>query len=149
MKKMIYGFLLWFVALFGVMTVSPVALATDDSKGAGTETKDIWAAGFNDTTNDTPFLSGKGMLIAWADITTWSDLLDSIKKFINWMLGLLATIALVICLYAGFKMVTSAGDEGKYKEGIEMMKKAGIGLVVIGLAWMIVSVVMWLIGNLT
>ena len=65
------------------------------------------------------------------------------------MLGLLATIALVICLYAGFKMVTSAGDEGKYKEGIEMMKKAGIWLVVIGLAWMIVSVVMWLIGNLT
>ncbi|MCR5411485.1 MAG: hypothetical protein K6E76_00410 [Patescibacteria group bacterium] len=46
-------------------------------------------------------------------------------------------------------MVTSSGDEAKYKEGIEMMKKAGIGLVVIGLAWMIVSVVMWLIGSLT
>ena len=142
MKKMIYGFLLWFIALFGVMAVSPVALAE----------KTWWAAGFNDLkTWSNPFLDGSGssMWIAWNNTAEWAGLLDAVKTFINWMLGLLATIALVICLYAGFKMVTSAGDEGKYKEGIEMMKKAGIWLVVIWLAWMIVSVVMWLIGNLT
>ena len=141
MKKMIYGFLLWFIALFGVMTVSPVALADNT----------WWAAGFDTKDTENSFLNGSGGAhwIAWASKAEWSGLLDSVKKFINWMLGLLATIALVICLYAGFKMVTSAGDEGKYKEGIEMMKKAGIWLVVIWLARMIVSVVMWLIGNLT
>ncbi|MDR2415782.1 MAG: pilin [Candidatus Peribacteria bacterium] len=75
-------------------------------------------------------------------------LITSAKNFINWMLGMLATIALVICLYAGFLMVTSAGDEKKYSKGMDILKKAGIGLVIIGLAWLIVSVVFWLIKNL-
>ena len=46
-------------------------------------------------------------------------------------------------------MVTSAGEEKKYEQGMNILKKAGIGLIIIGLAWLIVSVVMWLIGNLT
>jgi hypothetical protein len=62
---------------------------------------------------------------------------------------MLATVALVICLYAGFLMVTSAGDEAKYKKGMDILKRAGIGLIIIGLAWLIVSVVFWLIGNMT
>jgi preprotein translocase subunit Sss1 len=45
-------------------------------------------------------------------------------------------------------MVTSAGDEKKYSKGMDILKKAGIGLVIIGLAWLIVSVVFWLIKNL-
>jgi len=65
------------------------------------------------------------------------------------MLGMLATIALVICLYAGFLMVTAAGDDTKYKKGLDILKKSGIGLIVIGLSWMIVSLVMWVIGNMT
>ena len=143
MKKMIYGFLLWFVALFGVMSVSPVALADTG----------WWAApvGYKDTTEvkSNPMLAWSWNGVAWAGTSSDDGLLNVIKNFINWTLWMLATIALVICLYAGFKMVTSAGDEGKYKEGIEMMKKAGIGLVIIGLAWMIVSVVMWLLNALT
>ncbi|MDR2415784.1 MAG: pilin [Candidatus Peribacteria bacterium] len=75
--------------------------------------------------------------------------MNSIKSFINWVLGMLATVALVICLYAGFLMVTSAGDEAKYKKGMDILKRAGIGLIIIGLAWLIVSVVFWLIGNMT
>jgi hypothetical protein len=58
---------------------------------------------------------------------------------------MLATIALVICLWAGFQMVTAAGDDGKYKKGITILKQAGIGLVIIGLAWLIVSVIFWLV----
>ena len=81
--------------------------------------------------------------------TQGSKLIDSIKSFINWMLGMLATIALVICLYAGFLMVTAAGDDTKYKKGLDILKKSGIGLIVIGLSWMIVSLVMWVIGNMT
>jgi len=40
--------------------------------------------------------------------------LDSIKKFINWALGMLATVALVICLYAGVKMMTAGGNQSQY-----------------------------------
>ena len=147
MKKMIYGFLLWFIALFGVVTVSPVALAdeTNPDLNWGKAEDDKWWWEWNGS-----MTGWKAFGIANAkDDQAGDSLLTAATKFINFMLWLLASIALVICLYAGFKMVTSAGDEGKYKEGIEMMKKAGIGLVVIGLAWMIVKVVMWIITNLT
>ena len=70
-----------------------------------------------------------------------AKLLDTIKKFINWTLWMLATIALVICLYAWFKMLTAWSDDGKYKDGFK--------LLIIGLSWMIVSFIMWIIQNLT
>jgi hypothetical protein len=64
--------------------------------------------------------------------TEGSKILDSIQKFINWALGMLATVALVLCLWGGFKMMTAGGDDGKYTEGTNILKKAAIGLVVIG-----------------
>jgi hypothetical protein len=47
------------------------------------------------------------------------------------MLGMLATIALVLVLWAGFQMVTAAGDDAKYKKGMTILKQAGIGLVIV------------------
>ena len=44
-----------------------------------------------------------------------SNLLTTIKETIKWILGILATIAVCICLYAGFIMMTSAGDEKNMK----------------------------------
>ena len=78
-----------------------------------------------------------------------AQLLDAAKKFINWMLWMLATIALVICLYAWFKMLTAWSDDGKYKEGFKLIKNAWLGLLIIGLSWMIVRFIMWIIQNLT
>ncbi len=91
--------------------------------------------------------------VPWAKSaeTDWNNgkLIDVIKKFINIMLWSLATIALVICLYAGFKMVTAWSDDGKYKDGFKLIKNAWLGLLIIGLSWMIVSFIMWVIQNLT
>ncbi|MDR0281884.1 MAG: hypothetical protein LBI53_00745 [Candidatus Peribacteria bacterium] len=72
--------------------------------------------------------------------------MDTAKKTVNWLLGMLATIALVICLYGGFLMVTAAGNDSNYKKGITILKQAAIGLAIIGLAWLIVSVVFWLVA---
>ena len=76
-----------------------------------------------------------------------SNLITIIKSFINWILGLLSLIALVISLYGGFKMVTAAGDDAKYKDGFKILKQAAIGLIVIGLSWIFVSTIFWLIGG--
>ena len=86
-----------------------------------------------------------------AEDETWhsADLLNIIRNFINWTLWMLATIALVICLYAWFKMLTAWSDDGKYKDGFKLIKNAWLGLLIIGLSWMIVSFIMWVIQNLT
>jgi hypothetical protein len=92
-------------------------------------------AQFADTTAVEKYLGNSGIAGTNDPSKTGSALLDTIKKFINWMLGMLATIALVICLYAGFLMTTAAGDDGKYKKGMTILKQAAIGLVIIGLSW--------------
>ena len=79
----------------------------------------------------------------------WAAFLDTIKNAINWILGILATIALVVCLYGGFLMVTAAGDEKKYQKWLSVLKYAAIGLAIIGLSWLIVSVIFWFVGNLS
>ena len=75
-----------------------------------------------------------------------SKLLDTFKRAINWLLWILATIALVICLYAGFLMVTSAGDQKKYESGMNILKYAAIWLAIVWLSWLFVSVIFWFIN---
>ncbi|MDR2540621.1 MAG: pilin [Candidatus Peribacteria bacterium] len=135
MKKTIYGFLLGVVALAGIGSVALTNVAE--------------AQGLPGTVNDTTWANPTGDNALTDTKQTGSSLITTIKTFINWMLGMLATIALVICLYAGFLMVTAAGDDAKYKKGMSILKQAGIGLVIIGLAWMIVSVIFWLIGSMS
>jgi hypothetical protein len=72
-----------------------------------------------------------------------------VKGAINWILGILALIALIILLYGGFQMVTSAGDEEKYTAGFTILKHAATGLILIGVAWFIVSIIFWLTNVLT
>jgi len=64
------------------------------------------------------------------------------------MLGILALIALVILLRGGFQMVTAAGDDAKYKKGFKILQQAAIGLVFIGVSWLVVSMIFWLLGIL-
>lgn len=76
----------------------------------------------------------------------WSqDLIEVIRKFINRILTLLATIALVICLWWGFQMLTAAWDENKYKKWFTILKQAWIWLIIIGLSRIIVRLIFWLI----
>jgi hypothetical protein len=76
-------------------------------------------------------------------------LITVIKNAINWILGFLATIALILCLWAGFQMVTATGDEKKYENGLKILKQAAIGLAIIGLSWIIVSAIFWIIRGVT
>ncbi len=83
------------------------------------------------------------------DADQGENLLQVVKNFINWMLGILGMITLIILLYGGFQMVTAAGDEEKYKAGFNILKQAGIWLVFIGLSWFVISMIFFLIGVIT
>lgn len=65
-----------------------------------------------------------------------------VVKIIQIGLGFLATIFLVLTLYAGFKYMTSGGNEEKAREAIKLLTNAIIGLVIILLAWAITKFVL-------
>ena len=100
----------------------------------------------------------------WADFWSWdgandlnvaartnkyntNGMVPTIKKFINWVLGMLSLIALVICLRGWFQMLTASGDEGKYKKWFTILKQAAIALAVIWLSWLFVTLILYLINN--
>ncbi len=72
-------------------------------------------------------------------------LLHTIQTAINWILGLLAMISLILCLYAWFKMLTSGWDSKKYGEGFSILKSAALWLAIIGTSRLIVSLIFYVI----
>jgi preprotein translocase subunit Sss1 len=72
-----------------------------------------------------------------------------VKGAVNRVLGILALIALIIIMYGWFLMVTSAGDEDAYSKWFTILKYAAIGLILIGVAWFIVSIIFWLINQVS
>ena len=56
-------------------------------------------------------------------------------KIIQWALGFLALIFLVLIIFAGFKWMTSGGNEEEVKKAQSLMKNAVIGLIIILVAW--------------
>ena len=102
----------------------------------------VTLAQFGDVTNT------QGVGISGTGTAQWGKLIDVIKTFINWMLGMLALVALVILLWGGFQMVTAAGDDAKYKKGFKILQQAAIGLVFIWVSWLVVSVIFWLLTSI-
>ena len=63
----------------------------------------------------------------------------AIQSIINTASGFLALLAVVYALWGGFQIMTAAGDDKKVGAGKTIIMNAAIGLVVIFLAWSIVS----------
>ena len=83
MKKVLVGAFLGMFAVAGVAVLPNYASASDGSSWANpqADTNLVW--------------DGNQKL-------EWSALLDTVKNAINWILWILATVALVICLYGWF-----------------------------------------------
>lgn len=133
MKKLLVGAFLGMFALAWTAAVLPNYANAD-------VVEQPWATGG----------SGQWDNPTWTDMwrdkaQTWSELLTTVKRTINWLLWILATIAVAICLYAWFMMVTSAGDEKKYQKWLTVLKYAAIGLAIVWLSWLIVSAIFWFI----
>ena len=160
MKKTLFGAFLGMFVLAWVAVLPNFASAKDGASKdvSAVQTADGANAGYTDGTAwwawnywDWANPGADENLVAGSNreqTLTGSAFLDTLRNAINWILGILATIALVICLYGWFKMVTSAWDEKKYGEWLSVLKYAAIGLAIIGLSWMIVSVIFWFVGNL-
>ncbi|MBU0671203.1 Ig-like domain-containing protein [Patescibacteria group bacterium] len=64
-----------------------------------------------------------------------ADPLSIVVAIINWGLGILALIAVIVILIGGFVWMTSNGDEEKIKKAKLILRNGVIGLVIILAAW--------------
>jgi len=71
------------------------------------------------------------------------DLETTITDIIQWVLGFLALVAVIMVIYGGFVWLTAAGNEERVASAKKVISAAIIGLVIILLAWAIV----WFIGQ--
>lgn len=78
-----------------------------------------------------------------------NKVMASVKYVINRWLGLLAFIAIVILIRAGFQMLFNASDDAQQKKAMGVVKNVAIALIFIGISWLIVSGIFWFIGIVT
>jgi hypothetical protein len=94
---------------------------------------------------DMIWVSGVG--VPWTNTTQGDSLIHTIQTAINWVLGMLSFVALVLCLYAGFQMLISWWDSKKYDAWFTILKNAAIWLAIIAVSWLIVSLIFRLING--
>jgi len=85
--------------------------------------------------------NGTNINVSWSEGGAWTWLLDFVQNAVNWILWILWLITVVILIWWGFQMVTAAGDDGKYKKWFTIVKQSVIGLILIGVSWLIVSLI--------
>lgn len=132
MKKYFLGCMLWLCGIFSLWGISFAQL--DNT--------------INPFTDPTDTGSADQIWLVWTDQWQWDSAVNVVKWFINWTLGILALIALIVLLRWGFQMVTAAWNEDRYGKWRTILKQAAIWLAMIWLARFIVSLIFWLINLL-
>ena len=78
-----------------------------------------------------------------------ADLEESVIKMIQWLLGLMGLMGVIMVIYGGFMWMTAGGSEEKISKAKKIISAAIIGMVVVMLAWAIVSFSMNTLVNVT
>lgn len=84
--------------------------------------------------------------VPWTSNKQEDNLIHTVRVAINRVLGMLAFAALVLCLYAWFKMMLSGWDSKQYSAWFSILKNAGLWLAIIAVSWLIVSLVFYVLG---
>lgn len=78
---------------------------------------------------------------------TPTDIRSTIAMLIDIVLGFLGTIFIVLTIFAGFKYMTSGGNEEKAQEAMALLRNAVIGLIIVLAAWAVTRVVVIVLGR--
>ena len=74
-------------------------------------------------------------------LSTATDINQSINTIITWALGFAGAVAVAFIVYGGFRYTTSAGNSDARTKAKDIILYAVIGLIVIIIAFVIVSTV--------
>lgn len=69
------------------------------------------------------------------------ELIPTVARIINILLGFLGVLAVILVLWAGFKWMTAAGDEQQINDAKKIMSGGVIGLMIILVAYAITAFV--------
>ena len=75
------------------------------------------------------------------DCTTES-VVGLVNNLIGWLISALGVIAVIVMVYAGFKLVMSAGNENEWGKAKELFQNVIIGIILILAAWLIIDTVL-------
>lgn len=75
---------------------------------------------------------------------TLTDVLNNIR---NWLMGILATIAIVFFTWGGVRYLAAGGDPGEVEKAKGAFRNAGIGFALAALAPLIVAVLQGIVGG--
>jgi hypothetical protein len=67
-----------------------------------------------------------------------ADLKATVINIIQWVLGILALVAVVMVIWGGITWMTAGGNEERIDKAKKIISAAVIGLVIVLLAWAIV-----------
>lgn len=76
------------------------------------------------------------------------NFLDVLSDIINWILGLVGVIAVLMLVWGGFNYLTSAGNPEATKKAKQTITYAIIGIIIIALAYTLVNFVTDSVANL-
>lgn len=71
------------------------------------------------------------------------DVRDNIRNIINILLGFLGVVGVIVTLYGGFTWMTAFGDEDKVGKAKKTLVAGIVGIIIIGIAWTLVSYVIF------
>jgi hypothetical protein len=144
-------FLFVTTTILTIAAIIPVSVRAEDGKGGGGGgAYQLWEWWFRwqETTFNPDVPDAEKFDENVSDGTT-NTLVDTVKSAINWILGLLAFIALVFLLYGGFKVLTAGTDEGALEDAWKIVKNAALGILLIAISWIVVTFIFYIAGILT
>jgi len=72
---------------------------------------------------------------------------DLAKKVVNWLLGLVSVIALIVLIIGGFRYLTSGGNEKAMESAKNIITWAVVGLIIILCSAIIINVIISILGG--
>jgi uncharacterized membrane protein len=81
--------------------------------------------------------------------TAWERTANYIKWVLNYILGIIGLVALIYLIFQWFRTLTAGTNEEEMNKAMKWIKYAIIAIVGVWLAWFILSLVFWLIQNIT
>lgn len=80
-------------------------------------------------------------------LTTPLNSNNLVEKALGWVGSIAGIVAFFYLIYGGFMYLTAAGNAEQSKKGGQTIMNAIIGLIIIALAWALISYVVTLLGG--